>query len=292
LDVTQGLSLTARVLAVPAGKDPDAYLRKEGPVAFNRLLTDAPGLVTYLLSRAIARADTTTREGRSQAVVACVPVLRQIENYVTRSHHVEWISERLGVREESIRLEIGKGMRHNVTPSRPGQITVKKLSATEAEQILLFAMVAQPSVIALVREALGAIPFEPVHEAIRSYLTNPEDASPTPNWDNLLDEFAGREDVQKVVSAIMFAEYNQWDTEISRLVSDCIDTLLRNYWEAELLALKQRLKLEGEQLAPEMNEQLVQRMKDLSAYCVHLKHKRSNLLPAQQMNEEKRGEGE
>ncbi|MNS12187.1 DNA primase [compost metagenome] len=276
-DVTTGVGLEVRVLSVPEGKDPDAFLRKEGAEAFRELLAAAPNWTQFLLMRALSPFDLRTDDGRLKAVAACVPVLRQIENHVTQDYYVNWLSQLVGLREESIRLEIKRGMRHNVTPSRGAQLMVKKLSAREAEQILLYLMVEHPRGRQAIRDQLGEMAFEPIHQEIRERIEQLAATRGTATWEDLLDGFAGQE-AQKTVSAIMFADYGKWSTEPDALLEDCINTLLFTFWEGELGHLKARLKQEEATLSRDELVALTARYKELYEYCVQLKHKRSNLL--------------
>jgi DNA primase len=276
-DVTAGVGLSVRVLSVPEGKDPDAYLRKEGAEAFQRLLDEAPNWTQFLLTRALEPFDVRSDDGKQKAVSAAVPVLRQIENHVTQDYYVTWLSQFLGLREESIRLEIKRGMRHNVNPSRGAQLMVKKLSTREAEQILLYLMVEHPQVRQTIRDQLGAMAFEPIHQEIRERIDSLADTRGVATWTDLLDQFAGTE-LAKTVSAIMFADYGKWNTEFDTLVEDCVNTLLFGFWEGELAHVKQRLKQEGATLGREELVALEKRFVELNEYCVQLKHKRSNLL--------------
>lgn len=275
-EVTQGVGLDARVLAVPEGKDPDAFLRKEGPEAFARLLEDAPVLYTYLVDRAIAPFDLRTPEGRSKASAAVVPVLRSIGNYVTQDDYVKRVSQRLGVREESLRLEITKGLRHNVAPSRGGSLGVKKLSSREAERILLYFMVEQADVRENVSEQLHDIGFGESLQAIREEI---QKAGLEPvDWRKLLDHFAGTTE-QQTVSALMFEEYGRWVEEPVKVIEDCIDTLKLDYWESQRTRLKERMKSEGATLDPETEKAMATRYLELTTYCMQLRHKH-HLPPA------------
>lgn len=274
-DVTAGVGLEARVLAVPEGKDPDAFLRKEGPEAFARLLKDAPDLTKFLLTRAIGAENLKTPEGRNRAVSACVPILRKIENLITQGYYVTWLSEFLGVREETVRLEIGRGMRHNGSPSRGAQLLVKKLSSREAEQILLYLMVELPTVRQAVREQLAEIAFEGIHQDIRERIEQMAAVSGNPSWADLIDQFAGLE-TQKTVSAIMFAEYEKWGTEPERLVEDCVNALRYDDLQRQITEHKERMKQADASAQPALVEKLLR----LNEQAIALKHKRSNLLTA------------
>jgi DNA primase len=280
--VTQGVGLDARVLAVPEGKDPDAFLRKEGPEAFAELLETSPDLYTYLVDRAINQHDLSTPEGRGKAVSSAVPVLRTIGNYVTQDDYVKRVSQRLGVREESLRLEITKGLRHNVAAPRGAPTGVKKLDGSEAERMLLYFMVGQAGVREQVGERLSSLKFAGPHQEIRERIEAVGDGRIT--WEELLHHFIGRDDIQKTLSALMFEDYERWVTEPEKVVDDCLTVLESHYWEAELAKLNERMRQERD---PETERQMAQRYREVWEYCVKLKHKRSNLLaPTKPSHEE------
>ncbi len=241
-EVTQGVGLNVTVLAVPAGKDPDAYLRAEGAQAFAGLLEKAPNLFEFLLERAAGAQDLATLEGRARAVTACVPILRQIENYVTQEHYVNWISAKLGVRHEDVRLEIGRTIRHNRAPSLREALTAKKLSAREAERILLYFMVERAAVREVVREKLASIQFEPLHQAIRERIEALAATRQILTWKDLVEAFASHADFQKELSALSFAEFENWGDGPDKTVDDCLVTLQIAHWQAAKSLCQNKLK--------------------------------------------------
>lgn len=241
-EVAQGVGLNVTVLAVPAGKDPDAYLRQEGSEAFAGLVANAPNLFEFLLERAAGAQDLTTLEGRARAVTACVPILRQIENYVTQEYYVNWISGKLGVRHEDVRLEIGRGLRHNKAPSIREALTAKKLSAREAERILLYFMVERAAVREVVREKLANIQFEPIHQAIRERVEALAGSKSTLAWSDVVEAFQGQAEAQKEVSAISFADYEGWGEEPDKVIDDCLVTLQISFWQAAKAQCQNKLK--------------------------------------------------
>lgn len=278
-EVTQGLGIEVRVLAIPDGKDPDEYLRRAGAPAFASALATAPDLVQFQLRRVLDAQDTASAEGRVRAVSACVPVLRQIDNHLVQDHYVRWLAEELGVREEAIRLEVKRGSRPASPAPRGAILRSPKLSNAEAEQLLLYLLVEHPEVRDGLREPLSAIAFEPVHQAIREQIDALALVKPRPRWEDLLDHFAGQE-AQKVITQLMFAEYDKWGSEPARLAEDCLDTLRFAEAEQELSSLKDRLKREGPELDQVARDAIATRLRELNDLCVQLKHKRSNLLAA------------
>ena len=53
-----------KVLALPSGLDPDAFIRKQGGAAYEKLLSAAPSYIDYLTERAASQHDLNRPEGR------------------------------------------------------------------------------------------------------------------------------------------------------------------------------------------------------------------------------------
>jgi DNA primase len=88
--------ITSRVAVLPAGDDPDSFLRREGPDALRQRLDAAPGIVEYLIDRA---ADTCgpSAADRAAAVQSLEPILSLVENSVEERMYLERIAQRFGV---------------------------------------------------------------------------------------------------------------------------------------------------------------------------------------------------
>jgi DNA primase len=246
-EVTQGVGLDLRVLAVPSGKDPDAYLRAEGAAAFEARLGEAPVLFEFLLERALLAHDTTRPEGRSAAVGAAIPVLRRIESYVTQDHYVSWLAARLGVRPEAIRMELGRSQRPANAPSQgPAPRQAKKLSTHEAERILLYMAVERPAWREHIRDRTENIPFSADHEPIRQALARLMAEGGALGWPRLLDACQGDGGLQQALSALSFTDGAAWGDQEEQVVEDCLLRLEMEYWQGHKQALTNQIKHDGD----------------------------------------------
>lgn len=77
-----------RVLALPAGADPDKFLQNNGRDAYRKLLSQAPPYLDYLIART-RRMDQTTADGKLAALNFLMPYVQRIPNHLLRS---EWAS--------------------------------------------------------------------------------------------------------------------------------------------------------------------------------------------------------
>jgi len=95
-----------KVLALPAGLDPDSFIRKQGPAAYRERLAGAPMYLDYLTDRAIATHDVQTPEGKVAAANAVMPFLGRVPNPMLRVELAQRLAARLRLDEKILREEL------------------------------------------------------------------------------------------------------------------------------------------------------------------------------------------
>ncbi|MDD2675878.1 MAG: DNA primase [Methylacidiphilaceae bacterium] len=117
--------LDVRVASLPAGEDPDSFLRGgEAAVAsFRETLQRAPAYLSHLLDQAARQNDLTHPRGRSQAVQSMAAWLAKIPDPINREAVVLDVAVRLGVSrsslEEAIRRTGTTEKEHGIPSSAP-----------------------------------------------------------------------------------------------------------------------------------------------------------------------------
>jgi DNA primase len=96
----------AKVLALPGGLDPDAFIRKQGAAAYGDLLAGAPAYLDYLTERAAATHDLRKPEGKVAAANAVMPFLVKVPNPMLRAELAGRLAERLRLDERLLRGEL------------------------------------------------------------------------------------------------------------------------------------------------------------------------------------------
>ena len=113
LAVVGETGLEVRVVELPAGDDPDSFVRKAGAEGFWQYLEKALPLRSYLLEEAMRACDLTTLSGRMQAVRAALPVLRGISGRVERDTYAQRLATRLHLPYESLLAELAEPGSHS-----------------------------------------------------------------------------------------------------------------------------------------------------------------------------------
>jgi DNA primase len=164
LEVLLDEGLRAHVVELPAGHDPDSYLKAEGAAAYRARLVQAPEGLDWLANRAAAENDTRTPAGKAGYLQALLPVLVKVENAVERSAWLIRIAERGSLDESAARDELrralggARGTAAVVLPPAPKPPAAPKL--LQAEKLFLSAMMLGAPGLDDVLGELGAADYE------------------------------------------------------------------------------------------------------------------------------------
>ena len=144
--------LKCKVMHVPEGKDPDDFVRKQGPKAFVELIEHALPGVDYEINTVLVSHDLNSLSGKVEAVDQVIPFIASCESEVEIGERLRDLARTLAIDEGLIQSEYRKltgRNRREVTPVVP--VKAKQQvggSGEQAERLILYGI--------LVGEPLGA----------------------------------------------------------------------------------------------------------------------------------------
>ncbi|QSR85221.1 DNA primase [Methylacidimicrobium sp. B4] len=154
LEILTEAGLDVRVASLPAGEDPDSFLRGgEAAVGrFREILQGAPAYLSHLLDRAVRQNDLALPRGRSQAAQSMAVWLARISDPIRREAFALEVATRLGISrgalEEAIR-RAGMASRERGGPESPPLV---KRDAVLTE--LIWMLCEAPGILGRVRAEL------------------------------------------------------------------------------------------------------------------------------------------
>src|SRR3954449_6903396 len=104
--VTEGFQVNVAML--PAGDDPDNYIRRHGAAAYQELLRNSRQYLDYLLDRSVAGHDVSTDEGRRSFLGKMLAVAARIPDAAQRDQFADRLAHKARITEEVVRSEIRK----------------------------------------------------------------------------------------------------------------------------------------------------------------------------------------
>jgi len=165
--VPEGLSV--RIVEMPAGDDPDSYLKTHGEVEFRKLLVDAKEFFDFKIERAKALGHLQSATGRTTILNECAELLSLMSDFAARENQLNIVATHLQTSTIALRDAIARA---KAKPKRAYTESVAKSNeapaaaeATRLHRIVAF----------LCHLALASAPaqrflseqFETLHEAQR-----------------------------------------------------------------------------------------------------------------------------
>jgi DNA primase len=103
------------VATLPAGDDPDNFIRKSGGAAYQERLRQSRPYLDYLLERAAAGHDFSNDESRREFLTAMLAIAARIPDAAARDQFADRLAHKARITEEVVRAEIRKAAVHRQT---------------------------------------------------------------------------------------------------------------------------------------------------------------------------------
>lgn len=100
--------LTMRVVCMPAGDDPDTYLKSHGVEAFRELLANAKEFFDFKLEHARAQGVLDAAAGRTAALTECAEILALMGDVASRENQINTVVAHLQTSSTALRQEIAR----------------------------------------------------------------------------------------------------------------------------------------------------------------------------------------
>lgn len=243
LDLFVNSGLGVKVVTLPAGEDPDTYVRKEGPDAFTRLEEQAPSLLDFALEHRLGTAESSTIEGRIRSVDDVLRILQKSEHPIEREERIRVVAERLGISQQRLierypALEQSERTRPTAARSAvPTPVTFKGVSEErDLAYLLLHGHLTSADVQRLKPEAFSVPACRSLVEAALNHL----DRDGRVALRLLLDAVVDHPDCGSLATELSLRE-DHFD-DVKAHVAGCLETLDRKRAEAVLRDLIVQLR--------------------------------------------------
>jgi len=139
--VAEGFAVNVAVL--PAGDDPDTFIRKNGAPGYAERLEHSTPYLEYLLDRAAANHNLNTDEGRVKFLGDMLPVASRIPDAAMRDRFADRLSFKARVTDEVVRAEIRKAIVQK-QPALTKRAVPSFGQVTKAEKGLIWLLIHRP----------------------------------------------------------------------------------------------------------------------------------------------------
>lgn len=262
LDMFIGEDVNVYIAELPAGFDPDGYMRKFGAEEFSALIKASKNLFDYKFDKLCQRFNPATTNGKAGIVGEMLPTIARINNAVSKSELLKKLAEKLSVDEDSVRTELKKVKtdyieRRHVT----GPVEVKTNNKS-AEIIILGIMLSGPKYINKVADALSPEEFRnsSVREVVSAIFSMHKDNKEV-NPPRLINHLGGGNEAATLISeAVSILEVF---TDRDKALADCVTRIKKDNVRDQLDRLQEAIRSAHGQKDEELVRKLVSEYNNL-----------------------------
>jgi DNA primase len=128
------------VATLPAGEDPDTFVRKRGGQAYGERLKHSQPYLEYLLDRSAAGHDLNTDEGRVKFLNEMLPIAGRIPDVAMRDLFADRLAHKTRVTEDVVRAQIRRAVSQKQTTFSPREL-LNLGQVTKAEKGLIWLLI-------------------------------------------------------------------------------------------------------------------------------------------------------
>ena len=235
VSIAKKAGLSVKVLNVPEGKDPDAFVRKSGKEAFENLVKNAWDGTEFQIRYTISKNNVSELAGKVQCVSNIIPYLQECKTEIEAAGYIKFLAQQLVIDEGLIMGEYRKKAatrfsRTDQVIQAPGH-TAKPVSSVleQAESNLLLLFFRYSGMIDLYKEILQQIGFaSPVRQSIYEKVCELENEGFSRVKESLFA--AGDAELNAETARILAGEDFAADEESrKRIADDCVRKMQQNF---------------------------------------------------------------
>ena len=105
-EILEKTGLKTRVISIPDGKDPDEFIKKNGPDRFRALIDGAVSDIEYKLLMAAKDIDLDADDGKLKYLSAAAEIIAEQSDIMTRDIYIGRLSDKYGVSRTALETKV------------------------------------------------------------------------------------------------------------------------------------------------------------------------------------------
>ena len=105
-EILEKTGLKTRVISIPDGKDPDEFIKKNGPDRFRALIEGAVSDIEYKLLMAAKDIDLDADDGKLKYLSAAAEIIAEQSDIMTRDIYIGRLSDKYGVSRTALETKV------------------------------------------------------------------------------------------------------------------------------------------------------------------------------------------
>ncbi len=243
LDIFIEEGVNVKVSPLPAGFDPDLFVRKNGIDSFREIINNAEKIFDYKLRILKTQYSASDIEGKAKISSEMLATINKFNNAVLRSEYVKSLAEALKVKEEALLQELNK-----IKPVLPAAHVhkaagpKKTINMNPTEKLLIKMMMEEAGIVNQIRQELAPADFQDeVACKIVSVMFDLDAQGKTIDANSLINHL-GDEYISQVICESAFMP-DIAEQRVQEVVFDCVQRLKKEKAKLKREYLHEQIRL-------------------------------------------------
>ncbi len=244
LCLSRGMDVSVALL--PTGEDPDSLILKQGKVAMQQVLDDAPGIINFLAQ------DTRYESSTAERIDQILDALRNLKDQIKRELLVKDVSEAFAISVAALNSKLHRSTSYTPPQPSPSSSPTKNQESFEERHTLVLALKDFESYKVLANELDASYFSNRLYRDIFSYLSSQSLSAGTWEPAALIDNIENKE-IKESLAELLFEDLQQMRFEdclvglrirkIQRDLDEMDSAIIKDPSNLELLKQKEKLTL-------------------------------------------------
>lgn len=121
-EILKDTGLNVRVIVVPDGKDPDEFIKKNGPERFKALLEGAVSEIEYKLLTAVEGIDVSSDDGKLKYLSKAADIIANTPDAIARDLYISRLSDKYGITRQTLENRVKEIRKQNARRKQTSEI--------------------------------------------------------------------------------------------------------------------------------------------------------------------------
>ncbi len=240
VDMILPSGMSAEVVLLPQGDDPDTFIRKQGPQAFEEQLARATNLLDFALEQHLLQPGAKTLAGRLKIAQELIGAIQRIAHPLARSYQIKRLAEGIGFKEDDLLRELDRRPRPEARPAA-GPAPQLRAPLPREEHFLAHLVIHGLVPLAQILEQVEITDFtDPRLQLVVQALADCVRTRGTLDLESLADPEAFGSETASLISALSVQEAEYDDAHQTAM--DCLRTMKLKRWKQSMTELELRIR--------------------------------------------------
>lgn len=264
--------ISAEVVSLPLGEDPDLFIRKHGKEPFLQKMAEGKTLIDFSISKSVESSSSKSISDKIKVIGEIFPLLNKLKSTVEQSHYLKALSDELGVKEEDLRAEFAKQAKSIQTSvAKKGEMAPDRMIAAtrsasrlpQDEETLLSLLLQGELNPSELNERVNLEDFtDPEIKDVISHFWDPQQSRWSLNGSQAHSDSGMGEGASNVLFRRLAVGAIRYD-DVKQSVEDCIVSLQAKRLAREANEIQQKIKLAEKRGDPSVIHSLRKRYLDI-----------------------------